>query len=75
MAKVFSFENGMNELEELVSALEAGDMPLDDTFKAYEKAVKLALKLKGILGEGEKKIQLLSEELTRTDISDEVDEQ
>ena len=34
-----SFEQGMQELEQLVHALEAGEMTLEDSFKAYERAV------------------------------------
>ena len=56
MAKAFSFEEGMAELEELVAALEKGEMTLDESFKAYEKGVKLASKLKDTLDQGEKRI-------------------
>lgn len=72
MAKAFSFEAGMAELEELVGALESGSMSLDESFKAYEKGVKLAARLKEMLDQGEKRIQLLTESLTKTDITDEV---
>ena len=72
MAKAFSFEEGMAELEALVDALEKGEMTLDESFKAYEKGVKLAVKLKDTLDQGEKRIQLLTESLTKTDITDEV---
>lgn len=72
MAKAFSFEEGMAELEELVAALEKGEMTLDESFKAYEKGVKLAARLKDTLDQSEKRIQLLTESLTKTDITDEV---
>lgn len=72
MAKAFSFEEGMAELEALVDALEKGEMTLDESFKAYEKGVKLAARLKDTLDQGEKRIQLLTESLTKTDITDEV---
>ena len=35
-----TYEAGMQELEELVSRLESGDMPLEESFKAFEKGVK-----------------------------------
>ena len=43
MAKAFSFEEGMAELEALVAALEKGEMTLDESFKAYEKGVTESL--------------------------------
>ena len=39
--KKLSFEQGMEELEALVSALEKGEMTLDQSFSAYEKGVAL----------------------------------
>jgi len=75
MAKTFSFESGMAELEELVDALEQGDMTLEDSFKAYEKGVKLAARLQEILDQGEERIQMITRSLTKTDISDEVNEE
>lgn len=72
MAKAFSFEEGMAELEALVAALEKGEMTLDESFKAYEKGVILASKLKDTLDQGEKRIQMLTESLNKTDITDEV---
>lgn len=75
MAKGFTFEAGMEELEELVGTLERGDMSLEDSFKAYEKGVKLAAKLKEVLDAGDKRISLLTESLHKEDITDEVTEE
>ncbi|MBR0465037.1 MAG: exodeoxyribonuclease VII small subunit [Clostridia bacterium] len=72
MAKEMNFENGMDELEALVETLEKGELNLEDSFKAYEKAVKLASRLKSILDQGEARIAMLTENLTRQDIADEV---
>ena len=49
MEERFSIESGMAELEEIVSALEKGEMSLDDSFKAYQKGVKLYSRLKALL--------------------------
>ena len=62
----------MAELEALVAALEKGEMTLDESFKAHEKGVKLASKLKDTLDQGEKRIQMLTDSLNKTDITDEV---
>ena len=56
MEERFSFESGMAELEEIVSALEKGEMTLDDSFTAYQKGVKLYSRLKALLDEGDRKI-------------------
>ena len=72
MAKAFSFESGMNELEALVEALEKGELSLEESFKAYEKGVKLAAQLKSVLDQGDQRIMALTESLAKTDITDEV---
>lgn len=72
MAKSFSFESGMNELEALVEALEKGELSLEESFKAYEKGVKLAAQLKSVLDQGDQRIMALTENLSKTDITDEV---
>ena len=71
MAKAFSFESGMNELETLVEALEKGELSLEESFKAYEKGVKLASQLKAVLDQGDQRIVALTESLSKTDITDE----
>ena len=68
-----SFESGLEELEGLVNALEGGELSLDESFKAYEKAMKLASALKGQLSEGQARMEALKADLTREDISGEVD--
>ena len=72
MAKAFSFESGMNELETLVEALERGELSLEESFKAYEKGVKLASQLKAVLDQGDQRILALTESLSKTDITGEV---
>ena len=61
MKKKISFEDGMQELETLVAGLESGQMSLEDSFKAYEKAIKLRDSLKSMLEDSEKKIRVLTE--------------
>ena len=59
--KKITFEQGMQELEELVQALESGEMPLEDSFKAYEKAVALRDSLSALLDESDRRIRVLTE--------------
>ncbi len=61
MKKKINFEESMQELEGLVQALEAGQMSLEDSFKSYEKAVKLKTELTALLDEGDRRIRLLTE--------------
>lgn len=61
MKKKIGFEERMQELEALVQALEAGQMSLEDSFKSYEKAMKLKTELNAILDEGDRRIRVLTE--------------
>ena len=69
--KKLTFEEGMQELEELVRALEQGQMPLDKSFQAFEKAMELQKSLQAMLDEGDRRIRVLTEggeqELTEED--------
>lgn len=61
MKKKINFEEGMQELETLVRELESGQMPLDESFKAYERAIKIRDSLKALLEESDRKIRVLTE--------------
>ena len=61
MKKKINFEDGMQELEALVQALESGQMPLEEFFKTYEKAMKLKAELSALLDEGDRRIRVLTE--------------
>ena len=61
MEKKIVFEEGMQELEALVQALESGQMPLEESFKTYEKAMKLRNELNALLDEGDRRIRVLTE--------------
>ena len=62
MKKKISFEEGMQELETLVRSLESGQISLEESFKAYERAVKLRDSLRAMLDDSEKKIRVLTED-------------
>ena len=61
MKKKISFEEGMQELEALVQGLEAGELSLEDSFKAYEKAIALKNSLSTLLDEGDRRIRVLTD--------------
>ncbi|MEF9972656.1 MAG: exodeoxyribonuclease VII small subunit [Clostridia bacterium] len=56
-----TFEEGLSELEQLVERLEAGELPLDQSFKAYEQGIALSKMLEKTLDDGEKRIAELME--------------
>ena len=67
-----TFEEGLQELEELVHRIESGQLPLEDSFKAYERAMQLKSLLTQLLDEGDKRIRLLTE-AGETDMTKEVE--
>ena len=64
--KKITFESGIQELETLIRALEQGQMPLEESFKAFEKAVELKNALQEMLDEGDSRIRVLTESGERT---------
>ena len=61
MKKKISFEEGMQTLEALVQSLESGQMPLEESFKTYEQAMKLRAELSALLDDGDRRIRVLTE--------------
>lgn len=60
MMNEFSYEQGMAELETIVRALEKGDMPLEESFQAFERGMALSDRLKKILEGGDARIRELT---------------
>lgn len=60
MATKFTYESGIRELEQIVEQLERGEMPLEESFKAFERGMKLTEKLKKILNDGDARIRELT---------------
>ena len=61
MTEKITFEAGMQELEALVKELEAGELSLEDSFVAYERAVALKKRLAALLDEGDRRIRVLTD--------------
>jgi len=53
------FEKDLEKLEKIVSALEEGGLPLDESLKRFEEGIKLARRCDKALTEAEKKIEVL----------------
>jgi exodeoxyribonuclease VII small subunit len=56
-----SFEQAMQQLEQLIETMEQGDLSLDDSLEAFEKGVKLTRICQQVLKEAEQKVQILSD--------------
>jgi exodeoxyribonuclease VII small subunit len=61
----FNFEESLASLEGLVEAMEAGDLSLEESLKAFEQGIKLTRECQQALDTAEQKVQLL---LANTDV-------
>jgi len=61
MSNAQSFEQSLSRLEEVVSRLEGGDLPLDEAMERYEEGVGLVRACRGELDRAELKIRRLVE--------------
>lgn len=59
MENNLNFEETMKELEEVVQALENGELNLDESIKEFEKGMKLSKDASKYLEDAEKKITIL----------------
>lgn len=55
-----SFEDALERLETIVSRLEEGEVPLEESIKLYEEAMKLGTMCKTILDEADQRIRQLT---------------
>lgn len=61
-ASTLSFEQAMNELEQIVSQLEQGDLPLEKSLQQFERAVALSRISQQKLQQAEQKVSILLQE-------------
>ena len=55
-----TFEQAMNELERIVTQLERGDVPLEDSISLYEKGAELKKRCETKLKEAEQKVAAIT---------------
>ena len=72
-AKV-DFESALEELEELVSKMESGDLSLDESLKAFERGIELTRKCQSSLEAAELKVQTLTKDRETEDSDFKIDE-
>ncbi|HET6461079.1 MAG TPA: exodeoxyribonuclease VII small subunit [Syntrophales bacterium] len=53
------FEEALERLEDIVRKMEAGDMSLDESLKAFEEGIKLARLCSLRLDEAERRVEIL----------------
>jgi len=57
-----SFEDAIKELTSIVSKIEQGQIPLQDSLEQYERGMALIKHCRGILQQAEKRIEKIAEE-------------
>ena len=57
-----SFEEAIKELTSIVSKIEQGQIPLQDSLEQYERGMALIKHCRGILQQAEKRIEKIAEE-------------
>jgi len=55
-----TFEQAMEKLEKIVSEIEGGKVPLEESIERYAEGIRLIQQCRGILDAAEKKIHLLA---------------
>jgi exodeoxyribonuclease VII small subunit len=53
------FEDALNKLEKIVSKLEEGDIPLEESLKLFEEGIRLSHFCNQKLDEAEKRVEIL----------------
>ncbi len=59
MAQKISFEKSIDELEQIVKSLEAGEVSLDESLKLFERGIRLSAQCGKMLDEAEQKVSVL----------------
>lgn len=54
-----SFENALQQLEQIVSRLESGELPLEEALNEFERGVQLARSSQQTLQAAEQRVQIL----------------
>lgn len=61
-SKANGFESKLEQLDEIVTNMEDGELSLEESLKAFEKGIKLTRECQTALQKAEQKVQLLTEE-------------
>jgi exodeoxyribonuclease VII small subunit len=58
------FEDCLTRLEQIVSALEAGNLPLEESLKVFEEGIALSRQCSRYLDDAERRIEMLVKDET-----------
>jgi len=64
------FETAMVELEELVSKIEDGNLPLEESLKEFEKGIKLSQICQQALTDAEQRVKILTADGEQSFVTD-----
>lgn len=68
-----TFEQSIQQLKEIVSRIEQGEIPLEDSLEQYERGMALIKHCRGVLQKAEKRIERISKEESPPDTDAEED--
>ncbi len=64
------FESTLAELEELVARMEAGNLPLEEAMRSFERGVQLTRECQAALQAAQQRVQLLTQRASGATIED-----
>lgn len=70
-----TFREGMDELSQIVGALEGNTLELEESLKRYERGIALLRNLRGRLDAAQQRVEVLMGELEQTASDEEIDTQ
>jgi exodeoxyribonuclease VII small subunit len=68
--KEAGFEGALAELEELVAGMEAGNMPLDEALRSFERGVQLTRDCQAALQAAQQRVQVLTQRAAGATLED-----
>jgi exodeoxyribonuclease VII small subunit len=68
--KETGFESTLAELEELVARMEAGNLPLEEAMRSFERGVQLTRECQTALQSAQLRVQILMQRASGTTIED-----
>jgi len=66
-----SFESSLSELEQIVSKLENGDLPLEASLELFENGIKLSRECRERLAKAERRIEILMKDANGNPVAQE----
>ena len=69
------FEKKLMDLEEIVSKLESGETPLEESLVFFEEGTSLLKELTGILEEAERKVEVLTRDMSGSLVTEPFEEE